>query len=279
MNFLVFITILITVFLLFMLFDHLFGKPEKEFTSIMTLLTLAIVGLIIYNFEVQIRPVDLIYCAVAIFAVYLFYPNKEKKVKHPIVVDFVNGFRDKKEIISKLKEIDLEEYFFLKLEYEKGNVQNKKFQRRYKNFYNMYPFGFTEKFYNAYFKMMEEGETNLKTILNTLSKIKDKKGEKSVQLAFASKLLHMVDSEMPLYNSTVAKVFNLQIRKGTIDEKVDHSIVLYQKLQNYYQQLLQQSVIKEIIEIFRDESNLNQGVLSDAKLIDMIIKVKQNKPQ
>lgn len=279
MNFLVFITILITVFLLFMLFDHLFGKPEKEFTSIMTLLTLAIVGLIIYNFEVQIRPVDLIYCAVAIFAVYLFYPNKEKKVKHPIVVDFVNGFRDKKEIISKLKEIDLEEYFFLKLEYEKDNVQNKKFQRRYKNFYNMYPFGFTEKFYNAYFKMMEEGETNLKTILNTLSKIKDKKGEKSVQLAFASKLLHMVDSEMPLYNSTVAKVFNLQIRKGTIDEKVDHSIVLYQKLQNYYQQLLQQSVIKEIIEIFRDESNLNQGVLSDAKLIDMIIKVKQNKPQ
>lgn len=262
-----------------MLFDHLFGKPEKEFTSIMTLLTLAIVGLIIYNFEVQIRPVDLIYCAVAIFAVYLFYPNKEKKVKHPVVIDFVDGFRDKKEIISKLKEIDLEEYFFLKLEYEKGNVQNKKFQRRYKNFYNMYPFGFTEKFYNAYFKMMEEGETNLKTILNTLSKIKDKKGEKSVQLAFASKLLHMVDSEMPLYNSTVAKVFNLQIRKGTIDEKVDHSIVLYQKLQNYYQQLLQQSVIKEIIEIFRDESNLNQGVLSDAKLIDMIIKVKQNKPQ
>ncbi len=280
MDFLAFVTILIVSFLVFFLVNLSLRRPDKEFASIMTLLVVSIIGLFMHGFGVKIRPADLIIVSVSVFTLYLFFPiGKGKRGSDGVVKRLISDFNSKKRMVEALERVDLEEYFFLKLEYEKGNVKNKEFQKRYKNFYNMNPFGFTEEFYSKYFDMMLSGETDLRKILNKLAQIEDAKGKKTVQLAFATKLLHTVDSEMPLYNSTVAETFGFQIKNGTLDQKINHSIEIYEKLKRFYFELLGERVINEIIEEFRERKNLKEGVLSNVKIVDILIKINKNESE
>lgn len=245
----------------------------------MTFFVIVALGLSLLNLEVEILPTDLVFFSVSILIVYLFFSiNKRGESGELKEVKKVEKLADKiykkrKSIFKKIdKKSNLDDYFYLKVEYEKGNVKSEKFQKRYKKFYNMYVFGFTDEFYEKYFEFMDSGVTDLKKILKSLSKIKDKNGKKSVQLAFASKLIHTIDSEMPLYNSTVSNLFDLSIPKGDIEKKINSSLKIYDELKSYHGSLAGKDQIKRSIIEFRKRNDFKEGVLSDAKIIDLFIK-------
>ena len=248
----------------------------------MTFMTGVVVGLLLLNINIEVLPTDLIYFSVSLLAVYIFFSiEKKKRVKKPREVKKIDKltqklYKNRNELFEVVeKNSNLDDYFYLKVEYEKGNVRDQKFQSKYKNFYNMYVFGFTEEFFEEYFSFLDEGETDLRKILTELSKIKNKKGKKSVQLAFASKLIHTIDSEMPLYNSTVSDFFKLTIPKGKTKKKIDSSIEIYEKLKVIHGSLSARDKIQKLSTEFRERNNLKKGILSDSKLIDLFIKASQ----
>ncbi len=274
-----FLIIASTVFLIFLFLRHIFKKASIEFVTLMTFFVIVALGLSLLNLEVEILPTDLVFFSVSILIVYLFFSiNKRGESGELKEVKKVEKLADKiykkrKSIFKKIdKKSNLDDYFYLKVEYEKGNVKSEKFQKRYKKFYNMYVFGFTDEFYEKYFEFMDSGVTDLKKILKSLSKIKDKNGKKSVQLAFASKLIHTIDSEMPLYNSTVSNLFDLSIPKGDIEKKINSSLKIYDELKSYHGSLAGKDQIKRSIIEFRKRNDFKEGVLSDAKIIDLFIK-------
>ncbi|MGM0438829.1 MAG: hypothetical protein ACQEP3_00115 [Patescibacteria group bacterium] len=278
-----FLIIASTVFLCFLFLAFIFKKSSIEFITLMTFLVILTLGLGFLNIGVEVLPMDLVFFSISLSLVYIFFSIKKSRGGSTELTEVnkieklaIKIYKNRSEIFKKIeKKGSLEDYFYLKIEYEKGNVKNENFQKKYKNFYNMYVFGFTEEFYNKYFQFLDEGETDLRKILNELSKIKDKRGNKSVQLAFATKLIHTVDTGMPLYNSTVADVFNLAIAKGTIVEKIESSLKIYNQLKSYHGSLAAKDEVKKTIIEFREKNNFKEGILSNAKLIDLLIRGSQ----
>ena len=277
-----FLIIFLTTFLLFIFLKNLLKDSSVDFITLLTFLTFLIVGLIFVNLGVEVLPTDLVSFSVSLLLIYVYSSIKERptkkkedKLKEGKKLDKLGSeiYKKRKRIFKLIEnKAHLEDYFYLKIEYEKGNVKSEKFRKTYKNFYNMHPFGFTDEFFKKYFQFLEEGETDLRKILNELSGIKDKKGKRSVQLAFASKLVHTVDSSMPLYNSTVADLFNLSIPKGDFDKKIDSSIEIYGKLKSFHRSLATKDSVKRTMLEFRKRNNFKEGILSDSKLIDLLIK-------
>ena len=248
----------------------------------MTFITGVVVGLIFVNLNIEVLSTDLVYFSVSLFIVYLFFlAQKRKRIEKPQEVKKIEKitkklYKNKSEVYEVIEESsNLEDYFYLKVEYEKGNVKNEKFQSKYKSFYNMYVFGFTEEFFNKYFDFLDQGETDLKKILTELSQIRNKNGKKSVQLAFASKLGHTIDSEMPLYNSTVSDLFKLSIPKGGVAKKINSSLEIYEKLKVIHGSLAARDKIQKMAIEFREKNNLKKGILSDSKLIDLFLRASK----
>ena len=274
--------IAITVFLVFLFFNFIFKKSSVEFKTFMTFITGVVVGLIFVNLNIEVLSTDLVYFSVSLFIVYLFFlAQKRKRIEKPQEVKKIEKitkklYKNKSEVYEVIEESsNLEDYFYLKVEYEKGNVKNEKFQSKYKSFYNMYVFGFTEEFFNKYFDFLDQGETDLKKILTELSQIRNKNGKKSVQLAFASKLGHTIDSEMPLYNSTVSDLFKLSIPKGGVAKKINSSLEIYEKLKVIHGSLAARDKIQKMAIEFREKNNLKKGILSDSKLIDLFLRASK----
>ena len=274
-----FTIIALTVLLLFLFFKFLFKKSSVEFQTFMTFITMVVIGLIFVTLDIEVVSTDLVHFSVSLLAIYAYFSiqnkreeNKPKEVrKNDKLAKKI--YKNRSKIFERVDERNgLEDYFYLKVEYEKGNVMSDKFQSKYKNFYNMYVFGFTDEFFEKYFELLSNGETDIRKVLTELSKIKNKKGKKSVQLAFASKLVHTVDSEMPLYNSTVGDLFNLSIPKGSIEKKINSSMEIYQKLKSHHGSLIARDSTQKAMTEFRSERNFKEGILSDMKLIDSFIK-------
>ncbi len=275
---LIFIAIFIGTYLLFLILNKNL-KAYYELVSFLTFLLILALEVLLYLFvDFSIfENLSFLILSVIIFYIYysvkhpsnsLFFRSNENKIER--IADSI--CLHKKALFQRIKsDGDLSDYFYLKLEYEKGNVKNKNFQERYKSFYRMHLFGFTPEFYNKYFQFLREGETDLKKILEELSKIKNESGKKTVQLAFASKLIHMVDNTKPLYNSTVSDIFNISVRRGSIKVRIKSSLEAYSELEKNYQELLENEKIREVIDEFRKKLNFKEGILSDYKLLDLIL--------
>ncbi len=277
-----FLVILSTVLLSFLLFRQFFKKLSVEFITIVVFLSLSCSGLILNYAGVEILPVDFVSFSIAMLISYLFFWYKDEKIKPEVktikrlesLVDQI--YKNKGKLFILIKEnSNLEEYFYLKIEYEKGNANNQEFQKRYKNFYKMHISGFTEELYKKYFELLKNGETDLRKILKELSLIKDKNGDNTVQLAFASKLIHTVDSGFPLYNSVVAKELNLISKSGSVKERIESSLSVYEELKSYYGALSSRKRIRSVANHFRERFNFKEGILSDVKILDLLIKQKE----
>ncbi len=182
--------------------------------------------------------------------------------------------KNKEKIFSRLKSRvkDIERYFFIKKEFQKGNIlSNPEFQDVYKTFYVMRAAGLTPEFFEEYFKILSNGETDLKKTLNKLYEIPRRKGDKAVHFSFATKLLHTVDNGLPIYDFLVGGAFNLKVERQDKDAKINSCIEAYERLRLYYKELLNDDKIKKIILDFRKEFDCDTEKISDTKILDFII--------
>jgi hypothetical protein len=178
------------------------------------------------------------------------------------------------ETITRLRDaglLDLEESIrvYEWLEAHKEEPKNPVFQFVFRSYYRIDNAGLTSVWKARYFKFLSEKERCLKTILEGLYHIPTKKKVKSLQFSFATKLLHTLDSTQPIYDSKVAEMLGLPVKKGKdFAANINICIAVYESLRESEGQLLLDEGIKIRIAALKAHYN---SKISDEKALDFLL--------
>jgi hypothetical protein len=155
------------------------------------------------------------------------------------------------------------------LESHKEKPENPVFQFLFRSYYRIDNAGLTSDWKVRYFEFLSQRERSMKTILEGLYHIPTKKKVKSVQFSFATKLLHTLDTSQPIYDSKVAELLGLPVKKGKdFAANINTCIAVYENLREAQQQLLSDEGIKNQIAALKDGYN---SQISDEKALDFVL--------
>lgn len=115
------------------------------------------------------------------------------------------------------------------LEAHKGKPENPVFQFVFRSYYRIDNAGLTSDWKVRYFEFLSQRERSLRTILEGLYHIQTKKKVKSLQVSFATKLLHTLDTSQPIYDSKVTELLGLPVKRKGLRRKHQH---LHRRLRN-----------------------------------------------
>ena len=179
------------------------------------------------------------------------------------------------EILEKMAIEYIDVYLFLKKEFEKGNVSdNFVFQYCFRAYYGLDFSRLTGAMVKRFFELLAERQTDLDHVLSELYKIKirNSRGEfiNSMQFSFATKLLHTIDDDLPIFDHNLGEIFHLEIRGGSKEDKIASRLDAYEKLKSYYKNLLRDEQMQEVITTFKSKFKINSSHLSDTKILDFI---------
>mgnify|MGYP001592693961 CR=1 FL=1 len=117
---------------------------------------------------------------------------------------------------------------------------------------------------------MAEKQANLGIILSELYEIPTLKGKNTIQFSFATKLLHTIDNNKPIYDQNLAGIIKRWRQGFNKDEKISSCIEIYNYLEKLYLNMLQDTRITGIISKFRLKFKDSKDI-SDTKILDFIM--------
>lgn len=171
-----------------------------------------------------------------------------------------------KQALPKVK-IGLEKYKKILDGLNKTNVStDKQFQKAYNGFFRVRQR--PEDFYKEYYKFMElhKNDINLtfKEVLEHFCKLFNR-----IEASFSSKLLSIINPNMPVWDEFVLK--NLNLRKPLYYEKnrIQKTIILYSKIINWYNDFIKTEEANQWIELFN--SKYPNAKITNVKKIDLIL--------
>ena len=181
--------------------------------------------------------------------------------------------KNQDKILSSLNPESLEVYRFLKSEYSKGDIiKNHVFKFTFRSFYRIDNAKFSNKLKDKYFELLSKKEDNLGIILSELHRIPNLKGLNCIHFSFATKLLHTLDNNNPIYDTEVSRVLHITtIKKGTKEVKIKSCEEKYLKLKEIHESLLKDKEIQKLISRFRKNFNVKPEHISDVKVLDFIV--------
>ncbi len=182
---------------------------------------------------------------------------------------------DKKELWNSLRE-SVPVYLFIRDEHLKGDVaSNHVFQFVFRSFYRLDNAGLSPEQKTQYFKSLSNNQTELKTILLALYDLETLKKKKSIQLSFATKLIHTLDNERPIYDKYVSsftgiKYYNEPTKDA--DAKITKALGKYDELCTVYKDVfITNAKLLALVSDFRKEFRIEKSKISDVKVIDFLI--------
>jgi len=151
------------------------------------------------------------------------------------------------------------------------------FQREYRKYWQLNAARLNDKFCAAYFDLLEKSKQDenmtVKSVVQRLYEIPaHDDGLPSLQFSFSTKLVHMIDHKLPIYDSRVAAFYFFQIgpTNESCSDKLDRHMKAYNFLIEEYERILQHRLMDYSIEQFRLKFGLAQEY-TDNKIIDTII--------
>lgn len=195
------------------------------------------------------------------------------------ITNYFNKY--KSEIVKKLSANGwrhFRDYFLIKEKFSR-NILDDNFKNVFCAFYVVNgPMGLNNAQKNEFFKLLSLKENSLEKILKTLYKVPSYGQQQKLYLSFATKLLHTIDNDSPIYDRNVAYVLKLTSQStGTLEVKIKNRIDIYSELKNNFGLLLKNpeivSRLKDIRkEIFKatttDNFEWKDNLVSDTKLLD-----------
>lgn len=181
---------------------------------------------------------------------------------------------DKKqeEIVKYLDCESIAVYLFLKNKYADGDIQgNHVFQFVFRSFYRLDNAGLSNEMKNRFFELLAEKQTNLGIILSDLYEIPTKKGVKSMQFSFATKLLHTIDNSKPIYDTEIGSLTYPRPKHSDKDTMIQSYLDLYNNLEQLNAKLLENDKIQRVISKFRFQFQVDKEKISDVKALDFIM--------
>lgn len=160
----------------------------------------------------------------------------------------------------------VEKYAYIIKNFEKTNVQtDKEFQKKFNGFYRVRR---NTEWQKIYYTMMENGKSKPLTFEEILRELYSKTGR--VEASFASKLLHTLRADMPIWDKFVLQNLGKKMPVCQGEEKIKNAVRIYGEIADWYKQVLQtESVQKKIAEF--DEVFPEYEWFSQTKKLDFII--------
>ena len=192
----------------------------------------------------------------------------------------INVERDLKEIL--IKKLELDTYLeIVKYVHGDGKITGdsdaaKIFRKKYNAYFRVRR---NEKWQEQYYKFMENNrKRNNLTFAETIEYLnehcKTKNGNGCVEPSFSSKLLAVINTNCPVWDSIVMK--NLELQQYS-NKGIEKAIEGYTKLCNEYSTFINSEKGKEELKKFRDylkDSYKKINKISDAKIVDCLIWAK-----
>jgi hypothetical protein len=131
-----------------------------------------------------------------------------------------------------------------------------------------------------FFQLLASGEANIENILSELYAIAGYGGKQKLFLSFSTKLVHTIDSTLPIYDMNVAAVLRLPApsQASSLKERIDNRVkTVYGALQKNSSDLLMDAAIKEYLaglrkelseKARREQFNWQDNLISQQKLLD-----------
>jgi len=155
------------------------------------------------------------------------------------------------------------------LEVHKEKPENPVFQFVFRSYYRIDNAGLTSDWKVRYFEFLSQRECSLTTILEGLYHIPTKKKVKSVQFSFATKLLHTIDTSQPIYDSKVAELLGLPVKKSKdFTNNIKTCIAVYENLREVQRELLSDDGIKKQVIALKEYYD---SQISDEKALDFLL--------
>jgi hypothetical protein len=155
--------------------------------------------------------------------------------------------------------------------------QDMLFQRTYRRYWALNAARLGPEFLRAYFAVLERSKQSpervtAELVARELLEIPvNSKGTKSLQFSFASKLVHMVNPRLPVYDSMVETFFFFpRPDRGTTEKKLANLLQSYKFLVEEYDRVLRDRLLSPAIDAFRQHFRMETDY-SDEKIIDTLI--------
>ncbi len=169
-----------------------------------------------------------------------------------------------------------------------NNSANAGYQSRYKTYWRLHGAGLSQDYCDIYFQYLQNAVLNplpLKTLVTELYQVPCSPNRKAIQFSFCTKLCHMIDRKLPIYDSKIAEFYNFKRPDSQIsaERRINMYIRFYEFLKAEYQKVLDSKILDESIKSFR--VSFQPKNFTDIKIIDSLIwgsapkKVKEPSPR
>jgi hypothetical protein len=153
-------------------------------------------------------------------------------------------------------------------------IESSSYQTSYKTFWRLHGAGLSSDYCSIYFQLLkkhlEEPIAIEKLVRYLFNKPVNSSGKKSLQFSFITKMLHMADRQLPIYDSLISSFYFFEPNRSlSFEERVDELIFFYEFLNFEYRRILKDSLLQESITAFRERFNSKH--FTDEKIIDSLI--------
>jgi hypothetical protein len=156
-----------------------------------------------------------------------------------------------------------------------GQAGTERYQKRYRSYWAMNAARLSTEFYVTYFEILNTAASEAPTLSEVVLALYEpsarRDGTKSIQFSFATKLLHMANPDLPIYDKNVAQFYSFQPPPSTIsrDSRIRALVGFHELLRSEYAGVLEQGLLKGPIDEFRNQ--FRPQLLTDHRVIDFLI--------
>ena len=176
------------------------------------------------------------------------------------------------QVMKALPKIEsgLQKYLCLRDRILTENVaKNDDFQRDYNHFFRVRQK--SQEFYTEYYKFMEKHKNDkaltYEAVLKHLYRIEGK-----VEASFASKLLSMINPDLPVLDRQVLENLDVKLSRPTDHKKrIECSLAAYEEICEWYKNHFKSGEAKEWIKLFDGHYPEAKNKITDVKKIDLIL--------
>ncbi|HTQ58572.1 MAG TPA: hypothetical protein VMI94_29120 [Bryobacteraceae bacterium] len=179
-------------------------------------------------------------------------------------------------LASIAKDGGLDQYRYLIDTFRRTDTtRDLQFQRTYRSYWQMGAARLSEDFCQAYFGLLEEMKTFERTDVSRIAirlyNLKsNSKGDRKLHFSFSTKMVHMLHTDTPVYDSLVAQFYFLAEEGASFDDRLKSRLESYQFLVMEYRRVLQEDLLAPSIAAFRARFSLADA-FTDTKIIDTLI--------
>lgn len=149
------------------------------------------------------------------------------------------------------------------------------YQKAYRSFWAMGPAQLSPAFYTAYFRALKSSigqPPELRDVIQLLYESSARRnGDQSIQFSFATKLVHMTNRRLPIYDSRIAQFYCFQVPAGKmgLQNRIAKYMSFHAFLIQEYGRVLERGLLTVAIQEFRRQFNPQN--ITDEKIVDSII--------